>query len=733
MIKSFAIMQRLEYLIPVGTGDLGRSIGTMSLESFFNPQSVAVVGASRHKGKVGCEVLSNVIRAGYEGKIFPVNPYADTIEGLKCYPDLESIGEIPDLVVIIVPAKIVPSIMQQCARIGVKSVIIVTAGFREVGKEGRELEKQVIQIAKRAGIRVLGPNSLGVIVSANKLNASFGGDLPEAGVTGYLSQSGALLAAILDMTKAKGIGFSKLVSIGNKADIDELDVLKVLGSDPDTQVIAGYLENINDGEAFVREAEQISYDKPILLIKSGGTSAGAKAASSHTGSLAGNDTAYECVFERAGIIRCDSIKSQVDYAQAFANFARSGGVPAGTNVAVITNAGGGGIMAADAIERQGLTIAKLSDETIDKLAANLPPAANLDNPIDVLCDALADRYEFTLNVVVEDVNVDVVLVLLTPQAMTQSGATAEAIVKIARQKTEKMILACLLGGSKVEEGVRILREGKIPHYDSPEAAVTTIKVMADYVRWRSRPKRVVRLFPVNRRKVETIIKKHLRQGACEIGEVESKEILEAYGFITPKAAVATTAEQAANIAHQLGFPVVLKIWSPDIVHKTDVGGVKLDLNSPEEVMDAFDLIMYRIEKKLPDANVLGVVVQEMVKTGKEVILGMNRDPQCGPLMMFGMGGIMVEVLRDVSFYLAPLTDEEAKQMLINTKTYQMLKGVRGQKGVDIETIAEALQRLSQLVTEFPQIQELDINPYVVGPKGTTPIVVDARISLGPPL
>jgi len=705
----------------------------MSLEKFFNPQSVAVVGASRHKGKVGCEVLLNVIRAGYEGKVFPVNPYADTIEGLKCYPDLESIGQVPDLVVIIVPAKIVPSIMQQCAKIGAKSVVIVTAGFKEAGKEGSELEKQVIQIVQRAGIRVLGPNSLGVIAPAYKLNASFGGDMPEAGVTGYLSQSGALLSAILDITKARGIGFSKLVSIGNKADIDELDILKLFGADPDTKVIAGYLESINDGGAFVKEAERISYNKPILLMKSGGTSAGAKAVTSHTGSLAGSDTAYECVFERAGIIRCDSIKSQVDYAQAFANSVRSGGLPSGTSVAVITNAGGAGIMAADAIERQGLTIAKLSDETIAKLAANLPPAANLHNPVDVLCDALADRYESALSVVLDDPNVDIVLVLLTPQAMTQPAATAQAVVKMARRNPEKLILACFLGVSKVEEGIRILREGKIPYYDSPETAVTTIRVMTDYVKWRCRPKRVVRLFPVNRRKVETIIEKHLRQGAYEIGEVESKEILEAYGFITPRAAIATTAEQAANIAHQLGFPVVLKIWSPDILRKTDVGGVKLGLNSPEEVMDAFDLIMHRIEKKLPRANILGVVVQEMVKTGIEVILGMNRDPHLGPLMMFGMGGIMVEVLKDVSFYLAPLTDEEAKQMLINTKTYQMLKGARGQKGVDIEMIAEALQRLSQLVTEFPQIQELDINPYVVGPKGTTPIAIDARISLGPPL
>ena len=698
----------------------------MGLESFFNPKSVAIVGASRQKSKVGYEILANMMGAGYKGEIYPVNPQADTIEGLKCYPDLESIKKVPELVIIVVPAKIVPAIMQQCAKVGTRAVIIITAGFKEVGKEGRELEEQVSQTARQAGIRVIGPNCLGVIVPANKLNASFGGDLPAAGSIAYLSQSGALLAAIFDIANASGIGFSKLISIGNKADVGELDVIKDLSSDKDTKVIAGYLESITDGDAFVRQAEQISHIKPILLIKSGGTQAGAKAASSHTGSLAGSETAYESAFERAGIIRCDSIKQQFDYAQAFANQP----LPAGPRVAVITNAGGPGIMAADSIEQRGLTFAKLNDETVRKLESELPQAANLYNPIDVLGDALADRYEFALSVVLDDPNVDIVLVLLTPQAMTEAAATAEVIVNISRQKPLKPILTCFLGAKKVAEGVRILREGKIPQYDATGSAVAAIKGMVNYVRWRSRPKRVVKLFPVNRRKVEGIIERHQRQKINDIGETESKEILEAYGFVTPRGSIATSAEQAENIAKQLGFPVVLKIWSPDILHKSDVGGVRIGLENEQEVKDSFDLMMYRIPKKRPEANILGVLVQEMCKSGKEVILGMNRDPHFGPLMMFGMGGIMVEVLKDVSFYLAPLTAEEAKQMLINTKTYQMLQGVRGEEGVDIEAIAEGLQRLSQLVTEFPQIQEMDINPYVVGPEGTTPVAVDARISLG---
>jgi len=699
----------------------------MALESFFNPQSVAIVGASRRKSKVGYEILANMIEAGYPGRIFPINPKADTIEGLKCFPDLESIGDTPDLVIIIVPAKIVPSVMQQCAKVGVKAVIIITAAFREVGKEGRALEEQVIQIAKQAGIRVIGPNCLGLIVPANNLNASFGGDLPAAGAIAYLSQSGALLAAILDMANASDIGFSKLVSIGNKADVDELDLIEAIAADDETKVIAGYLESISDGNAFVRLAEQVSHIKPILLMKSGGTQAGAKAASSHTGSLAGSETAYESAFERSGIIRCDSIKQQFDYAQAFANQP----LPAGPRVAVVTNAGGPGIMAADAVERKGLTFAKLDADTVSKLTSRLPPAANLHNPVDVLGDALADRYEFALDVVLDDPDVDVVLVLLTPQAMTESAATAEAIVKVSRRKPTKPVLACFLGAAKVAEGVKVLRLGGVPQYDSPESAVATIDAMVRYVGWLSKPKRVVKLFPVNRRKVENIVERHLRQGILEIGETESKEILEAYGFVTPKGSIATTADQAANIAQQLGYPVVLKIWSPDILHKSDVGGVNIGLNSEQQVRDAFDLMIYRIPKKLPDAHILGVLVQEMCRKGKEVILGMNRDPRFGPLMMFGMGGVMVEVLKDVSFYLAPLTAQEAKQMLINTKTYRILQGVRGDVGVDIGRIAEGLQRLSQLVTEFPQIKEMDINPYVIGPEGTTPIAVDARITLEP--
>jgi acetyltransferase len=618
--------------------------------------------------------------------------------------------------------------MQDCADLGVKAVVIIASGFKESGPKGSELEKKVISIARSAGIRIIGPNCIGLMVPKHKLNASFGGDLPPEGAIGYFSQSGSLMAAIVDMARETHLGFSKLISIGNKADVDELAIIRALGEDPDTKVIGGYLETITDGDTFIRRAENISREKPILLMKAGFTVAGARAASSHTGRLAGAESAYECVFERAGVVRCESIKNQFDYATAFAYQP----LPKGPRVAVIANAGGAGIMATDAIERVGLELAQFEPETKSKLALSeeLSRAASIDNPIDLLGDALSDRYEFALRAVMEDPDTDSVLVLLSPHAMTECRETAQAIVRVANENgSEKPVLACFLGASRVAEAVEVLRQGMIPCYDSPENAVKTISMMCRYETWKSRPKRVVKLFNVNRRKVERIVDRHIRMQQYEVGEMEAKEILEAYGFVTPQGSVATTPEQAANIANQIGYPVVLKVWSPDILHKTDVGGVKTNVTSEQEVIDVFDLMMYRIPKKAPDANILGICVERMCSSGREVILGMNRDPRFGPLMMFGMGGKFVEVLEDVVFYPAPLTADEAREMLLRTKTYDVLKGTRGEEGVDIDAIAEALQRLSQLVTEFPQIKEMDINPFVVGREGTTPIAVDAVMTL----
>lgn len=697
----------------------------MSLDHFFNPQSVAVVGASRKKGKVGYEILSALLSGGFPGKLFPVNPTADEVQGIKSWPDLKSVPEPPDLVVVAVASKFVPQVMRDCADLKVKAVVIVSSGFKESGEEGARLEQNVIRIAKSAGIRVIGPNCIGVLSPVSKLNASFTGRMPKPGQISYFSQSGSLLAAIIDMANSADIGFCKLASIGNKADVDELDVITAFGEDDNTKVIAGYLETIVDGDAFLNLTENISKKKPILLMKSGVTASGAKAASSHTGRMLGSEATYECVFERAGVIRCESIKAQFDFARAFA----SQPYPAGPNVAVIANAGGAGIMAADAIDKEELTLAQFTPGTLEALSENISGSASLNNPVDLLGDALAERYESAIKTILKDPNVHTVLVLLSPHAMTECVDTARAIVNVARENPGRPVLACFLGSSRVNDALKVLWEGHIPCYDSPESAIGTIKAMVSYSAWRARPKRVVKRFPVNRRKVERIIRRHIRQGIREIDEMESKEILKAYGFVTPTGYIATTAEQAANIAQQIGYPVVLKIWSPDIIHKSEVGGVLLDLNNEKTVRDAFDLMMYRIPKKLPDANILGVFVQQYCKAGKEVILGMNRDPRFGPLMMFGTGGILVERLKDVSFYPAPLAVEDARLMLENTMTYKTMNDSSGEE-LDFDVIADGLQRLSQLVTEFPQILEMDINPYLVGTKGATPIAVDARISVG---
>ncbi len=702
------------------------------LDPFFSPGSVAVVGASREPHKVGHEVLANLLEGGFEGEVYPVNPHTDELLGRRCYPDLRAIGRAPDLIVICVPAPVVPSIMRQAVNIGVKAAVIITAGFKEVGEQGAQLERDVVNIARGGGMRVIGPNCLGLLAPRCKLNAGFGGKLPPLGGIGYISQSGALLSAILDIARAHKIGFSALLSIGNKADVNELDVLRSLGDDEQTTVIAGYLESIEDGHAFVQEAEQISHRKPILLMKAGGSEIGARAASSHTGSMAGAESVYESAFARAGVIRCESIKRQFDYAEAFATQP----LPAGPRVAVVTNAGGLGVMAADAVEDYKLEFAELSEQTQQALREVLPPEANYHNPIDVLGDALPQRFEQAMQLALADEHVDSLLVLLTPQAVTDATGTAHRVVQVARDLAasgrQKPILASFLGAHEVEGALAVFQAGRIPWYDSPISAVRTVRRMVDYVRWRNRPKRVVKLFPINRHRVERIIDRHMRRSDWEIGEFESKEILEACGFVTPRGSLATTADQAVSIAEQINYPVVLKIWSPDILHKTEVEGVKLGINSAQEVRDAFDLMMYRVPQQRPDAQILGVLVQEMCRSGQEVILGMTRDPRFGPVMMFGMGGIYVETLQDVSFYLAPLTAEEARQMLRNTRTYQMLRGTRGREGVDMEAIAEALQRLSQLVTEFPQIQEMDINPLMVGPVGVTPIATDARIRLGHP-
>ncbi len=687
------------------------------------PESIAVIGASRTPGKVGHDIVANLIGSGFSGTIVPVNPSANEVLGLTCYPNLAKYGGTIDMGIIAIPKQFVLDAAKMSIDAGAKAVVVITAGFKETGSEGLALEKKLTDLCKARRVRLLGPNCLGLINTDHDMNASFAGQMPERGFISVLSQSGALSTSILDLAAGRHLGLAKLVSIGNKADLTEVDLLLALARDEQTNVIVGYLEDISSGDNFVKAAEEASSVKPVVILKSGTTAAGLKAASSHTGVLAGKETAFAAAFKRSGVVRADTFESLFDYATAFSMQP----LPKGDRVLIITNAGGPGTMAADAVEKSGMRVAVLDSNTATALRSKLPSAASTGNPIDVLGDADPERYVAAITAAQDDNEVDAILVILTPQAMTKPAETARAIA--ANLKGDKTVVASFMGGKAVMPGRDELVAAGLPDYDSPERAVAALKAMYDYASWRKRPPRVVTRFPVNRRRVERIITRHLRAGRLQIGEVKAKSILQAYGFHTPEGSMATSAEQAIEIATRVGFPVAMKIVSPDIIHKTDLGGVRLDVPNSEAVRDAYDLMMLRINERAPDAWIEGVYVEKMLDRGLEVIIGMNRDPQFGPMLMFGLGGIFVEVMKDVTFHLAPIGSDEAIQMLKSTRSYEILEGKRGQKGVDLNAIATGLQRISQLARDFPQIVELDINPFIVGEIGTEPVVADARMTL----
>lgn len=693
------------------------------LDGLLYPKTIAVIGASRTPGKVGYAILDNLTKSGFQGAVIPVNPSVDEILGLPCYRDVREARVKVDLCIIVVPPPAVMPSLEGAAAVNAQAVIIITAGFKEVGEEGAAHEQDILNYCRKHRIRLLGPNCLGLINTANQMNASFAAQMPRPGGISVLSQSGALCTAILDWADGRGVGLAKLISIGNKADICETDLLQALAKDDQTKVIVAYLESITSGPDFIRVAEEVSEYRPVVVLKAGTTAAGGKAASSHTGSLAGADIAYGAAFRRAGVVRADNFEALFDYAMALSMQP----APKGDRIAVITNAGGPGIMAADAVENLGMKMDELSPDIAAEIKAQLPSAASVGNPIDVLGDADHARYAMALEKTLADPRVDGVIVILTPQAMSDPTSTADEIIKHAHG--EKPVLVCFMGGSEVMEARRKFVAANVPDYPSPERAVGAMKAMVEYAQWRNRPPRVVTRFPVNRHRVERILNRQARTGRPEMGEVEAKEILRAYDFNVPPGQLARTGEDAVAIAERVGYPVAMKIVSPDILHKSDFGGVKLNLSKPDEVLDAFDLMLLRIQRKAPDAELRGVYIECMSKPGREVILGMHRDPQFGPMLMFGLGGIFVEVMKDVSFYLAPLTHTEALQMLENTRSYALLRGARGQAGVDLDSIAAALQRISQLVTDFPQIEEMDINPFIVGEVGTRPVVADARMIL----
>lgn len=693
------------------------------LEALLTPGSIAVLGASRSPGKVGHELVANLIAGGFRGPIVPVNPSADEVLGLKCFRRLQDYGSAIDLSLIAVPTALVRQAVVDSIDAGAKGVVVITAGFKEVDSAGAALEMELADYCRSRRVAMLGPNCLGLINAHHRMNASFAKQMPQPGGISVISQSGALCTAILDWAAARHLGLAKLISMGNKADLSETSFLKAFASDPETKVIVGYLESVDAGDAFIAAAEAATSRKPVVIFKAGVTNAGVRAASSHTGSLAGTDVAYGAAFKRCGIIRAETFEAMFDYATAFVMQP----LPKGNRVAIITNAGGPGIMAADAIEQSGLQISALAGSTAAALASKLPAAASVGNPIDVLGDADPERYVTAVNAAQDDPAVDAIVIILTPQAMTRPAETARAIA--ASNRRVKPILVSFMGGKDVMPGRKELVASNLPDYESPERAVAALRAMCDYAAWLRRPPRVVTRFPVNRRRAERIIHRHQMTGEIQIGEAAAKDILRAYDFIVPPGQLAATAAEAIEAAGKIGYPIAMKIASPDVIHKSDFGGVKLDLNSPAAVRDAYDLMMMRVAERVPGARIHGVYVEKMCQKGREIILGMTRDPQFGPMLMFGLGGIFVEVMKDVTFHIAPITENEARQMLESTKSFALLKGVRGEAAVDFAAIATSLQRISQLATDFPAIVEMDINPFIVAPPGRVSVAADARITL----
>ncbi len=698
------------------------------LDAIFSPESVAVIGASSTPGKVGHDIFENILKGRFQGTLYPVNPKARSVLSVRCYKSITDIPDPVDLAMIILPPRLALKTVDDCIAKKVKGIVIVSAGFKEVGGEGAKIEDDIAEKCREAGIRLVGPNCLGVINPSDnvRLNASFSSRMPNKGNISFISQSGALCTAVLDFAADRGFGFSKFVSIGNKADVDELDLLRYYHKDPETNVIMIYMEQLRYQPTFIEEVKAMtSGDRPtpVLVIKSGKTAAGAAAAASHTGSLAGAEAVYNAIFDQAGIIRVDSVNDLFDYAVAFS--ARK--IPAGNRVAIITNAGGPGIIATDMTEMSGLQLAKFSADTDWNLHQFLPPTANFNNPIDVIGDATRDRYQNALETVIEDENVDCVLMILTPQSMTDAIGTAQAIVDTYHQST-KPIICSFMGVVDVSAGVKHLQENHVPVYRFPEDAARAMGKLYEATRWLGRQILPDYDLTFDTQRAKEIVAQTLAEGKTVLGEDDGQELLACYGFDIPAMEIAQTASEAVEIAEEIGLPVVMKIVSPQILHKSDAGGVQVGLKTPEDVATAFDEIMASSKNYNPDADIKGVLVQKMVPPGQEVILGVTKYPGFGHLLMFGLGGIYVELFKNVTFRLAPIGRNNARRMIRSIKGFEILDGFRGKPKADIEKLEKLLIGLSAMVVNHPQIKEMDINPLFVHEKGQGATVADIIIT-----
>ncbi|MGA7615506.1 MAG: acetate--CoA ligase family protein [Thermoanaerobaculia bacterium] len=707
-----------------------RSVG--ALDAIFRPRSVAIVGASRRRGAIGAEVLQNVVRSGFEGVVYPVNPTAQFVQSIRAYPTVTSIPDEVDLAVLCVPASLVPTVVDDCIEKKVRGLIILTAGFAEVGEGGRALQNEFVAKLRRNGIRLVGPNCLGVVNTDPevRLNATFAPTWPPSGSVAFSSQSGALGVAILDYANELGIGVREFVSVGNKADVSGNDLLEYWEEDAAINTILLYLESFGNPKRFLEIARRISRKKPIAVVKSGRTGAGARAASSHTGALASKDVAVDALLEQAGVIRTDTIEELFDMAMLLANQP----IPSGNRVAILTNGGGPGIMASDACEHRGLVLPELAPETVSSLRAFLPPEASVRNPVDMVASATASSYERGLRLLLHDPGIDAVIVLFVPPIMTEAAEVATAICRAAAESHQKKpVLTCLMGTHGIPPALSSLHEGKIPSYAFPEAAALALSRAVRHGEWLSIPPGEHRVFEVDLDRARRLVTPEGGASAAGtwLGSDRAGDLLTAYGVPILGSRFAPDVDAAVDAAEELGYPVALKLSSETIVHKSDVGGVVLNLKNEKDLRRGFERIRSSIEAHgYPPEAMAGAIVQQMAGAGVEIFVGMSRDPSFGPLIAFGLGGVNVEVWKDVVFRVAPITDRDAREMLERIRAAKLLDGFRGSRPADRDSIVEVLLRVSQMAIDLPSIQELDINPLLARVPGKGSVAVDARIRIG---
>lgn len=698
----------------------------MNLHSIFSPLSIAVVGASSQEKSVGNDVVKNLVQQGYKGKIFPVNPKIDSLYGLQVFHDLNDIQEQVDLMIVAVPAQIVPQVLDQAGQKKIPGAIVLSAGFKEVGNH--ELEAQIKEIAVRHDMALIGPNCLGVINPFLNMNASFAPEMPVAGNIAFISQSGALCTSALDYAVAFRMGFSKFLSTGNKAVIDEVELFNFLQNDPETKVIAVYVEQLSDAQKFIQATQSLihaSPPKPIVMLKSGRSEEGAKAVASHTGSLSTQDKVYDALLKQAGVIRAQTVRELFEYADMFSRNL----LVSVKKIAIITNAGGPGVLATDEAVKNGLTLSKLSEETQTALKTFLPPAANVYNPVDMLGAALAKDYQRAIDIVEKDPEVEGILVILTPQSMTEIEQTAQIIADF-KQRSQKPIVASFMGQQTVFPGILKMEAAKVNTTAFPELAARCLSTLGNFIDTSQQPIGTVPTFTISEReKIQHIFTTFKNQNLNKVPSEYINAILNAYQIPTVPAQVVRSAEDAKSFAQTLGKKVVLKIVSPDIEHKSDAGGVKLNVQ-PDQIDQAYEEMLNTVLQKQPQAKIDGVLVAEMLEqNGLEMIVGAKKVPELGTVVLAGLGGIYVEIFQDVQMGFAPLTEEYARTMVGSLSSAKLLQGARGHAGYDQEAFVQIILKISQLVTDFPEIIELDLNPVTVFEQGKGVKVLDARILL----